>query len=486
MNSNPEIKKIDKQIDFPTHHFCFTQNKQGTGIRGVISQSLANFIVKYFEYDINDIIEKIEIEDFYINTSLIDADFSEISIGIKNFSSEHVNFIFNSPKYININIFNLEGWGKFKCDFKNKLISGKSFAVFDMSNLNITSSIIIKTKKEKYERLIVDAELYKFDIKYEYDFILCGDYETMFSMLKPIIKQNINNAIDNAIKFQANRCLNYCLSLIPNDIQLDIIKGTKIDFSLINAPIIENNFIIFNSYAHYFSTHIKETKNKNNYFLTLGIPSYNLIGKPQQVLISEYVVNFALFTFYKLNDLQYKLTPEDMPLNIPLIKLNTGWLGIFFKDFGVKYGMEKEVEITFKIDKEPQVCINNKGLSFILPTLINVDVRNVDLSVVVLNTNFYVNASLIVVDDYITGKIDTIEVGYTNIIYSYSDFENFGSNFEKNLNNIRGICVPFLNNFIKLNMKFPIPKIDKVKIFDISIEYYEQFISINFDVDFNK
>ena len=486
MNSNPEIKKIDKQIDFPTHHFCFTQNKQGTGIRGVISQSLANFIVKYFEYDINDIIEKIEIEDFSITTSLIDVDFSEISIGIKNFSSEHVNFIFNSPKYININIFNLEGWGKFKCDFKNKLISGKSFAVFDMSNLNITSSIIIKTKKEKYERLIVDAELYKFDIKYEYDFILCGDYETMFSMLKPIIKQNINNAIDNAIKFQANRCLNYCLSLIPNDIQLDIIKGTKIDFSLINAPIIENNFIIFNSYAHYFSTHIKETKNKNNYFLTLGIPSYNLIGKPQQVLISEYVVNFALFTFYKLNDLQYKLTPEDMPLNIPLIKLNTGWLGIFFKDFGVKYGMEKEVEITFKINKEPQVCIKNKGLSFILPTLINVDVRNVDLSVVVLNTNFYINASLIVVDDYITGKIDTIEVGYTNIIYSYSDFENFGSNFEKNLNNIRGICVPFLNNFIKSNMQYPIPKIDKVKIFDISIEYYEQFISINFDVDFNK
>ena len=486
MNSNPEIKKIDKQIDFPTHHFCFTQNKQGTGIRGVISQSLANFIVKYFEYDINDIIEKIEIEDFSITTSLIDVDFSEISIGIKNFSSEHVNFIFNSPKYININIFNLEGWGKFKCDFKNKLISGKSFAVFDMSNLNITSSIIIKTKKEKYERLIVDAELYKFDIKYEYDFILCGDYETMFSMLKPIIKQNINNAIDNAIKFQANRCLNYCLSLIPNDIQLDIIKGTKIDFSLINAPIIENNFIIFNSYAHYFSTHIKETKNKNNYFLTLGIPSYNLIGKPQQVLISEYVVNFALFTFYKLNDLQYKLTPEDMPLNIPLIKLNTGWLGIFFKDFGVKYGMEKEVEITFKINKEPQVCIKNKGLSFILPTLINVDVRNVDLSVVVLNTNFYINASLIVVDDYITGKIDTIEVGYTNIIYSYSDFENFGSNFEKNLNNIRGICVPFLNNFIKSNMQYPIPKIDKVKIFDISIEYYEQFIYINFDVDFDK
>ena len=86
MNSNPEIKKIDKQIDFPTHHFCFTQNKQGTGIRGVISQSLANFIVKYFEYDINDIIEKIEIEDFSTTTSLIDVDFSEISIGIKNFS----------------------------------------------------------------------------------------------------------------------------------------------------------------------------------------------------------------------------------------------------------------------------------------------------------------------------------------------------------------------------------------------------------------
>ena len=486
MKSNPETKKIDKKIDFPTHHFCFTQKTQGTGIRGVISQSLANFIVKYFEYDINDIIEKIEIEDFSITTSLIDVDFSEISIGIKNFSSEHVNFIFNSPKYININIFNLEGWGKFKCDYKNKLMSGKSSAVFDMSNLNITSSIIIKTKKEKSERLIVDAELFKFNVKYEYDFILCGDYETMFSMLKPIIKQNINNAIDNAIKFQANRCLNYCLSLIPNDIQLDIIKGTKIDFSLINDPIIENNFIIFNSYSHYFSNHIKEAKNKNNYFLTLGIPSYNLIGKPQQVLISEYVVNFALFTFYKLNDLKYKLTPEIMPQNIPLIKLNTGWLGIFFKDFGVKYGMEKEVEISFKINKEPQVSINKKGLSFILPTLINVDVRNVDLSVVVLNTNFYVNASLIVVDDYITGKIDNIEVGYTNIIYSYSDFENFGSTFEKNLNNIRGICVPFLNNFIKLNMQYPIPKIDNVKICDISIEYYEQFISINFDVDFNK
>ena len=484
MNLNRENN--DKEKDFPSHHFCYTHLKEGTGIRGVISQSLANFVVKYFEYDINDIIEKIEIEDFYINTSLIDADFSEISIGIKNFSSEHVNFIFNPPNFININITNLEGWGKFKCDFKNKLISGKCSAVFDMSNFNICSSIKIKTKKEKYERLIVDGEINSFDIKYDYDFILCGDYETMIKMFKPIIKKNINNAINNAIKFQADRCLEYFLSLIPNDIEVDKIKGTKIDFSLINTPIIENNFILINLYAQYFSTHIKETKNKKNYFLTLGIPSYNLIGKPQQVLISEYVVNFALFTFYKLNDLKYKLTPEEMPSNIPLIKLNTGWLGIFFKDFGVKYGMEKEVEITFKIDKEPQVCINNKGLSFILPTLINVDVRNVDLSVVVLNTNFYVNASLIVVDDYITGKIDKIEIGYTNIIYSYSDFENFGSNFEKNLNNIKGICLPFLNNFIKLNMQYPIPKIDNVKICDISIEYYEQFISVNFDVDLIK
>ena len=484
MNLNPENN--DKEKDFPSHHFCYTHLKEGTGIRGVISQSLANFVVKYFEYDINDIIEKIEIEDFYINTSLIDADFSEISIGIKNFSSEHVNFIFNPPNFININITNLEGWGKFKCDFKNKLISGKCSAVFDMSNFNICSSIKIKTKKEKYERLIVDAELYKFDIKYEYDFILCGDYETMFSMLKPIIKQNINNAINNAFKFQADRCLEYFLSLIPNDIEVDKIKGTKIDFSLINTPIIENNFILINLYAQYFSTHIKETKNKKNYFLTLGIPSYNLIGKPQQVLISEYVVNFALFTFYKLNDLKYKLTPEEMPSNIPLIKLNTGWLGIFFKDFGVKYGMEKNVEITFKIDKDPQVCINKNGLYFILPTLINVDVRNVDLSVVVLNTTFYVNASLIVVDDYITGKIDKIEIGYTNIIYSYSELENFGSIFETNVNNIKGICLPFLNNFIKLNMQYPIPKIDNVKICDISIEYYEQFISVNFDVDLIK
>ena len=308
----------------------------------------------------------------------------------------------------------------------------------------------------------------------------------MISMFKPIIKKNINNAINDTVKFQLNRCLQYCLSLIPNEIELDNIKGTKIDFSLINNPIIENNFIIINSYAQYFSKNIKETQNKNHYFLTLGIPSYNLIGKPQQVLISEYVVNFALFTFYKLNDLKYKLTPEEMPSNIPLIKLNTGWLGIFFKDFGVKYGMEKNVEITFKIDKDPQVCINKNGLYFILPTLINVDVRNVDLSVVVLNTTFHVNASLIVVDNYITGKIDKIEIGYTNIIYSYSDFENFGSNFEKNLNNIKGICLPFLNNFIKLNMQYPIPKIDNVKICDISIEYYEQFISVNFDVDLIK
>jgi hypothetical protein len=483
---NSKTKNNNLKIDFTTKYFCKTHIEEETGIRCVISQSLAYFIIKYYEYDINDIIEKIEIEDFYINSSLVDLDFSEISFGIKNFSSEHVKFIFNPPYFINIKITNLEGWGKFKCKFKNKLISGQCHAVFDMSDFYVTFSIKIGTKQLKNGRLIFDSELLNYNVKYDYDFILIGDYEKMISMFKPIIKKNINNAINDTVKFQLNRCLQYCLSLIPNEIELDNIKGTKIDFSLINNPIIENNFIIINSYAQYFSKNIKETQNKNHYFLTLGIPSHNLLGKPHQIFISEYVLNVALFTFYKLNDLKYKLTPEIMPQNIPLIKLNTGWLGIFFKDFGVKYGMEKNVEITFKIDKDPQVCINKNGLYFILPTLINVDVRNVDLSVVVLNTNFYVNASLIVVDDYITGKIDKIEIGYTNIIYSYSDFENFGSNFEKNLNNIKGICLPFLNNFIKLNMQYPIPKIDNVKICDISIEYYEQFISVNFDVDLIK
>ena len=280
-----------------------------------------------------------------------------------------------------------------------------------------------------------DAEITKLHYDYDFDFELSSNLGNLLLIFKNQIKNLIKQEINRLINKEINHGLQIGISMIPNEIVIDKKKGYVIDYSLISTPYIENNYILFNSYARFINKNIKETLNKNNYFLPLSIPSYDLIGKSSQIYISDYVINTALFTFFKTKDLEIFVTPDMLPENLPLIKLSTSWLGIIFKDMSDVFGADMPVTFKFIVCENPQLILKEKFISFILPTNIEVIVQGFQGIAVKFRTTFFVDVVLKVFENCkISGKIENLNIQNTKVIWSYTDDKNFAKNIEDKFN----------------------------------------------------
>ena len=269
-------------------------------------------------------------------------------------------------------------------------------------------------------------------------------------------------------------------------IKVDKKRGLIIDYSLISVPFIQNNFILFNSYARFINKNIKETQDKDNYFLPFKVPSYDLLGKASQIYVSEYVINTALFTFFKSKDLEILITPDMLPNNLP-IKLNTSWLGMIFKDISDVYGKDIPVNIKLIVCENPQMILKEKMISFILPSNIEVLVQGLEGIAVKFRTTFFVDAEFKVLEDCkISGNIQSLNIQNTKIVWSYSEDENFASNIEKQFNTLKIIALPFINFFVLKNMQFNIPVIRGIKFTDLTISHHENFVIVNYNFSYNE
>ena len=158
------------------------------------------------------------------------------------------------------------------------------------------------------DKLLPDAVAISLDYDYDFDFGLTSSFGKFVILFKNAIKKLIREEINKLIEKKLNLGIQIGLSMIPNEIVIDKKKWYIIDYSLVTHPYIENNFILFNSYARFINKNIPETQNKDNYFLSYGIPSYDLIGKSSQLYVSEYIINTALFTFFKSRELEILIT----------------------------------------------------------------------------------------------------------------------------------------------------------------------------------
>ena len=270
------------------------------------------------------------------------------------------------------------------------------------------------------------------------------------------------------------------------EIKVDKKRGLVIDYSLVSTPFIQNNFILFNSYARFINKNIKETQDKDNYFLPFNVPSYDLLGKASQVYVSEYVINTALFTFFKSKDLEILIKPEMLPQNLP-IKLNTSWLGMVFKDISEVYGNDIPVNIKLIVCENPQMILKEKIISFILPTNVEVLVQGFEGIAVKFRTTFFVDAEFKVFEDCkISGNIKNLNIQNTKIIWSYTEDENFATNIEKQFNTLKIIALPFVNFFVLKNMHFDIPVIRGIKFTDLTISHHENFVIVNYNFSYNE
>ena len=89
------------------------------------------------------------------------------------------------------------------------------------------------------------------------------------------------------------------LNLIKTEIPIDESNHLFLDFSLVEGLKTKNGYIEVNSYAFLYNDQETETKNKKNYALSI-VPPITTIDNPNQVFISQYSINSALYTYLYL------------------------------------------------------------------------------------------------------------------------------------------------------------------------------------------
>ena len=474
-------------ITMPELHDFIYNNEftEGAGLKGAIDIKTAYLIVKYFTKDINKEISNIKVDDqtFKIGDNKIRL--KNINFGISNYSHERVKINFEHPNCIHLFLQNIKAWGKFNAKFKLLIVKLKESVNFDIKDLSVEAKVKIKSKKVN-ERLFPDAEVIYLNYYYDFDFKLSSSLGKLISLFKSHIKDLIRKEIDKVIRKEINHGLQIGLNKIPMEIKVDKKRGLVIDYSLISTPFIQNYYILFNSYARFINKNIKETQDKDNYFLPFKVPSYDLLGKSSQVYVSDYVINTALFTFFKSKDLEILITPDMIPNNLP-IKLNTSWLGIIFKDISNVFGEDIPVNIRLIVSENPQMILKEKMISFILPTNIEVLIQGFEGVAVKFRTTFFVDAEFKVFEDCkISGNIKNLTIEKTKIVWGYTEDENFSNNIEKQFNTLKIIALPFINIFVLKNMHFDLPVIRGIKFTDLTISHHENFVIVNYNFNYNE
>ena len=471
-----------------SHHdfFYSHQTTEGAGLKGAIDLKTAKLIVKYFNDDIIKEIGFIKAEDQDLSINAITCNITNINFGISNYSHEKVKIRFEPSNKIHISLEKIEGWGHISLFFKLLLVEHSDNVSFEINNLRVYSTVIIKSKKVG-GKILPDAVITTLNYDYDFDFELDSSLGYVVSLFKAPIKKLISNEINKVIDKEINYGLQIGLSMIPNEIIVDKNKGYAIDYSLISTPYIENNFLLFNSYARFINLNIKETQNKENYFMPFSVPSYDLLGKSSQVYISDYVINTALFTFFKTRDLEILITPDMLPKDLPLIKLNTTWLNMIFKGITDVYGIGQNVYINVIVYENPQLILKEKLISFILPTNIEIMVEGFEGIAVKFRTTFFVDAVFKVFENCkISGNIQNVNIQNTYVIWSFTEDENFESNIEKNFNMIKGLALPFINMFVLKNIHFDIPVFKGINFTDMTITHHENYVIVNYNFKYNE
>ena len=472
-------------INLPEIHDFIYNNElsEGSGLKGAIKLETAYLIVKYFTKDINNEISNIKVKDQNFSLSGSKISLTNINFGISNYSHEKVKIKFLHPNIIYLRLENIKALGKFKSSFEIIISTIKESVTFDIKNLSVEANVMIKSKIVNGKRY-PDAEVVSLNYVYDFDFNLSSALGKLISLFKSLIKKEIRKEINKTIDKEINHGLQIGLKKIPIEIVVDKKRGLVIDYSLVSTPFIQNGYILFNSYARFINKNIIETQNKDNYFLPLMVPSYDLLGKSSQIYVSEYVINTALFTFFKSRDLEILIKPQMLPQNLP-IKLNTSWLGIIFKDISDVYGKDIPVFIKLIVCENPQMILKEKMISFILPTNIEVIVEGFEGIAVKFRTTFFVDAELKVFEDCkISGNIKNLNIQNTKMIWSYTEDENFATNVEKQFNTLKIIALPFINFFVLKNMHFDLPVIRGIKFTDLTISHHDNFVIVNYNFNY--
>ena len=426
------------------------------GVKFAVTEKMAQQALDYFYSDINKEITKMQLEDIHIQKGV---NIREIEIGIPNFTKDKVKFTFKESG-VNINISGLKAWVSATIYVKNLIIPFHNNIHIDVKEFSLNANLRVFGKKDG-NKLIPWAEFTQppsHTINFNFDndgFMLC--------LIRPIeskAKSLMKDAINDFIKNKSNKFLEDALSMIPVEIAVDQSNGLFIDYSLIDNIKMKTGYLEVNSYAFFYNKNKSQTQNKKNFPLSL-IPPITSIDNPNQVFISQYSINSALYTYF-----------VSEPLKVS-VDVNANILGILFPSLLAKYPGQ-EAKVVLEVSGVPSLEFEENYISSSIRGTLRVHLEGRISPIFVCAMVVSTKVEIIVIGDKtVSGKVNELNINAGQIYVNEANTEFL----IENVNKLIPFVLPAVNDAIlKRNVKFTLPDF----FLNVKVEHKSKYLAVNY------
>ena len=425
------------------------------GIKFAITEKMAYQSLDFFCSNINKEIISMDLENIKLEKGITPR---EIKAGIPNFTSDKIKFSFKEDG-ININISGLKAWINGTLYYKGVVPLHERFEInVKEFNLNLNLRVFGKNEGNRLIPWVEYSQTPPNAINYNNvdDFFYFKNINVVYG--NKVINKIINS-FNNLIKDKSNKILEDILSFIPIIMPVDESKGLFIDFSLVDNIKMKKGYFEVNSYAFFYNENKSQTKNKKNFPLGL-LPSITTIDNPNQIFVSQYSINSALFTYFITNPLSLKIDVNNNILEYILPSLFSKFSG-------------QQIKVYLETSEPPTLEFEQNYITGIIKGKIIVNVDGKNEPIFICSIEMPIKVKIVIIQNIqFSGKIDelSIKVGEISVNETNSEF------LSEYIGKLIPIFLSTLNEYIARNLKFSFPTFCQ----NISVKHNGKYLVIDY------
>lgn len=425
------------------------------GIKVVLNDEFINSALANFEDKIKVFLKGVKLEDQKPLTNMV--------FGIKDFTLDKIHLSFGEDGLINVKVKNLEPFLTGQVSIKIFTTIVNKFSI-RLRNFSLEGKVRVKSKQLSNGGYAPDAEFVSnpkvyFDIKFVIDGALGNLVEKVLNSATDIIQTIILKVV--SMKF--NDLLAIIFKSLPTEAKIGLYW---MDFALASPIQLKNKFLEINSYALLYSKDYPETNKKDRYTLA-KLPSTT--NNKFQLLISEYSINSAAYTYLTANKLN----------NILKYSISTSFVNAMLPDISKKYG-SKNAELSFNPKPESNVRLYEDYLYLELPGTFYVKIDGVDVFICEIYLKIQAQAS-VEIGPKLSVKIMDISGNIGDILLNDATTAN-KEKIDSGFILIRNALKPIMNEYIKHYVTLSFPTIMGISFTNVETHHKNGYLLVNLDI----
>lgn len=381
----------------------------------------------------------------------------------------------------NVNVALTFNWNWRQQNWPHLSGSGTGTASCQGASLNTILNITVDNDgKPMFVDNFVDTRLTEFDIH-----LNGGPDAWVFNLIQSIFNGQLRAPVQNAINIAGRQAINQAAqkTLGPVNYILPVTVDSSVDLSVCSTHFT-SSWLQFISKAEFFDS---KTWAEAPFKPSAPLPDPDPKGRMIQGVLSDFFFNSGIWVFFSRGQLQYLLTPENLPSDSP-IKLNT----FYFKDaipplFQIYPNFFMQTGL--KITKMPSLQFSRTGINGTLIGTLNVQVREkngTSTTAFVLGFEADCSAILNVIQPktlpMVTSQVKML--GFDTTLES----TNIGTFPLEPAKNVIGALldlamIRWMNQY--LSVGFPIPVPEGVVLTDPTIYYFDGYVELGSEMIYN-